>query len=185
MLLSKNRQLAMAFNWESHKHNWWSNLEGRVADIAKSGFTSVWLPPPTQSLSPEGYLPQNLYSLDSCYGSLQQLNSLIQNMNDHNIRAMADVVINHRVGTTKGSTGMYNRYDGIPISWDEHAVTSCSGGKGNKSTGDNFDGVPNIDHTQPFVRKDIIEWLIWLRETIGFQDFRFDFTKGAVMLQSL
>uniref|UniRef100_A0A453BWK3 1,4-alpha-D-glucan glucanohydrolase n=1 Tax=Aegilops tauschii subsp. strangulata TaxID=200361 RepID=A0A453BWK3_AEGTS len=76
-----------------------------------------------------GYLPQNLYSLDSCYGSLQQLNSLIQNMNDHNIRAMADVVINHRVGTTKGSTGMYNRYDGIPISWDEHAVTSCSGGK--------------------------------------------------------
>lgn len=50
--------------------------------------------------------------------------------------------------------------------------------QGNKSTGDNFDGVPNIDHTQPFVRKDIIEWLIWLRETIGFQDFRFDFTKG-------
>lgn len=42
---------------------------------------------------------------------------------------MADVVINHRVGTTKGSNGMYNRYDGIPISWDEHAVTSCSGGK--------------------------------------------------------
>jgi hypothetical protein len=50
--------------------------------------------------------------------------------------------------------------------------------QGNKSTGDNFDGVPNIDHTQPFVRKDIIEWLIWLRKTIGFQDFRFDFTKG-------
>lgn len=91
---------------------------------------------------------------------------------------MADVVINHRIGTTQGSNGMYNRYDGIPISWDEHAVTSCSGGKGNKSTGDNFDGVPNIDHTQTFVRKDIIEWLIWLRRSVGFQDFRFDFTKG-------
>jgi alpha-amylase len=148
--------VCQAFNWESHKHNWWSNLEGRVADIAKSGFTAAWLPPPTQSLSQEGklvssspllllskatcrkyglmcfstgYLPQNLYSLDSCYGSLQQLNSLIQNMNDHNIRAMADVVINHRVGTTQGSNGMYNRYDGIPVPWDEHAVTSCSGGK--------------------------------------------------------
>lgn len=48
--------MCQAFNWESHKHNWWSNLEGRVADIAKSGFTSVWLPPPTQSLSPEGKL---------------------------------------------------------------------------------------------------------------------------------
>lgn len=50
-------------------------------------------------------------------------------MNEHNVRAMADVVINHRIGTTQGSNGKYNRYDGIPISWDEHAVTSCSGGK--------------------------------------------------------
>ncbi|XP_066347137.1 probable alpha-amylase 2 isoform X2 [Miscanthus floridulus] len=170
--------LFQAFNWESNKHNWWSNLEEKVTDLAESGFTSVWLPPPTQSLSREGYLPQNLYCLDSCYGSLHELKLLLHKMSEHNVRAMADVVINHRIGTTKGSNGMYNRYDGIPISWDEHAVTSCSGGKGNKSTGDNFDGVPNIDHTQPFVRKDIIEWLIWLRKSIGFQDFRFDFTKG-------
>lgn len=41
---------------------------------------------------------------------------------------MADIVINHRVGTTQGHGGMYNRYDGIPLSWDERAVTSCTGG---------------------------------------------------------
>jgi hypothetical protein len=46
--------MCQAFNWESDKHNWWSNLDGRVADIAKSGFTAAWLPPPTQSLSQEG-----------------------------------------------------------------------------------------------------------------------------------
>ncbi len=40
---------------------------------------------------------------------------------------MADIVINHRVGTSQGHGGMYNRYDGIPIAWDEHAVTSCTG----------------------------------------------------------
>lgn len=50
--------------------------------------------------------------------------------------------------------------------------------QGNKSTGENFDGVPNIDHTQSFVRKDITKWLIWLRKDVGFQDFRFDFAKG-------
>lgn len=54
---------------------------------------------------------------------------LLQEMNEHNVRAMADVVINHRIGTTQGSNGMYNSYDGIPISWDENAATSCSGGK--------------------------------------------------------
>lgn len=50
--------------------------------------------------------------------------------------------------------------------------------QGNPSTGDNFKGVPNIDHSQPFVRKDITAWLQWLRDTVGFQDFRFDFAKG-------
>ena len=41
---------------------------------------------------------------------------------------MADIVINHRVGTAQGHGGMYNRYDGIPIAWDERAGTSCTGG---------------------------------------------------------
>ena len=50
--------------------------------------------------------------------------------------------------------------------------------QGNQSTGENFNGVPNVDHTQPFVRKDITEWLRWLRNKVGFQDFRFDFARG-------
>ncbi|KAL5706352.1 alpha-amylase [Ranunculus cassubicifolius] len=167
-----------AFNWESHKHDWWRNLETKVPDIAKSGFTTAWLPPATDSFAPQGYLPQNLYSLNSAYGSEQLLKTLLQKMKQYNVRPMADIVINHRVGTTQGHGGMYNRYDGIPLSWDERAVTSCTGGLGNRSTGDNFNGVPNIDHTQTFVRKDISQWLYWLRNNIGFQDFRFDFARG-------
>lgn len=76
-----------------------------------------------------GYLPQNLYSLNSKYGSEHQLKALLNTMKTYKVRAMADIVINHRVGTTKGHGGMYNRYDGIPLSWDERAVTSCTGGK--------------------------------------------------------
>ena len=36
-----------------------------IRDIAKTGFTSVWLPPPSESVSPQGYLPGDLYKLDS------------------------------------------------------------------------------------------------------------------------
>ncbi|XP_031477721.1 probable alpha-amylase 2 [Nymphaea colorata] len=170
--------LLQGFNWESHKHNWWQNLENKASDIGKSGFTSIWLPPATHSFSPEGYLPQNLYSLNSAYGSESQLKSLLRELQRHHVRPMADIVINHRVGTTRGHGGSFNRYDGIPLSWDERAVTSCTGGLGNKSTGDNFHGVPNIDHSQQFVRDDITSWLKWLRKNAGFQDFRFDFAKG-------
>lgn len=75
-----------------------------------------------------GYLPQNLYALNSSYGSEHLLKSLLQKLNEHKVRAMADIVINHRVGTTQGHGGMYNRYDGIPLPWNENAVTSCTGG---------------------------------------------------------
>lgn len=36
-------------------------------------------------------------------------------------------------------------------------------GRGNKSSGDCFHAAPNIDHSQDFVRKDLTEWLCWLR----------------------
>jgi hypothetical protein len=49
-------------------------------------------------------------------------------MKHHKVRPMADIVINHRVGTVQGHGGTYNRFDGIPLSWDEHAVTSSTGG---------------------------------------------------------
>ncbi|KAM7259897.1 hypothetical protein ACFE04_015638 [Oxalis oulophora] len=175
--------LFQGFNWEAYKYDWWKNLDSNIPDIANSGFTSVWLPPPTQSLAPQGYAPQNLYSLNSAYGSEDVLKALLQKMKQHRVRPMADIVINHRVATTQGRGGTFNRYDGIPLRWDEHAVTSCTGGLGNKSSGDNFHGFPNIDHSQPFVRKDITAWLQWLRNNVGFQDFCFDSQKGNCLFK--
>ncbi|XLR38857.1 hypothetical protein S83_023517 [Arachis hypogaea] len=70
---------------------------------------------------------------------------------------MADIVINHRVGTTQGRGGIYNRFDGIPLSWDERAVTLDTGGLGNRKTGAIFQGFPNIDHTQDFDFSKICE----------------------------
>ncbi|KAL8089338.1 hypothetical protein AgCh_038957 [Apium graveolens] len=97
--------LLQAFNWESHKHDWWRNLDSKVSDIAKSGFTSAWLPPPSNFFAPEGYLPQNLYSPDSSYGSESMLKDLLHKMRQHKVRTMADIVINHRIRTTQGHGG--------------------------------------------------------------------------------
>ena len=50
--------------------------------------------------------------------------------------------------------------------------------KGNPKTGVIFEGAPNLDHTQEFVRNDLKNWMQWLRYDLGFSDFRFDFAKG-------
>jgi glycosidase len=42
-------------------------LKQKIEEISSLGFTVVWLPPPTESVSPEGYMPKDLYNLNSRY----------------------------------------------------------------------------------------------------------------------
>ncbi len=65
--------LLQGFNWESHKHDWWNTMHDQADWLAGFGFTVVWLPPPTDSVAPEGYLPRDLYNLNSSYGSHDNL----------------------------------------------------------------------------------------------------------------
>lgn len=60
--------LLQGFNWESHRSGkWYSELYAKADEIASMGFTTIWLPPPTESVSPEGYMPKDLYNLNSRY----------------------------------------------------------------------------------------------------------------------
>ena len=45
----------------------------QAEDLAKIGITCIWLPPPTDSVSPQGYMPGDLYNLNSKYGSQEDL----------------------------------------------------------------------------------------------------------------
>ncbi|KAL2645486.1 hypothetical protein R1flu_013073 [Riccia fluitans] len=170
--------LLQAFNWESHKHSWWKNLEPKIPEIAAAGFTALWLPPSSRSFAPEGYLPMDYYDLNTAYGTEGELRQLIKTIRGNKMKPMADIVINHRIGSTKGINGIYNRYDNMSMPWDEHAITCDSGGLGNPATGAIFEGAPNIDHTQEFVRNDLKKWMRWLLNDVGYNSFRFDFAKG-------
>nr|GME00195.1 alpha-amylase-like [Ipomoea batatas] len=59
--------LFQGFNWESNKQQggWYNSLINLVPDLANAGITHVWLPPPSQSVAPEGYMPGRLYDLDA------------------------------------------------------------------------------------------------------------------------
>lgn len=58
-----------AFNWESHHQGWWPKVAEEGKRYADLGFTVIWLPPPTDSVSPQGYMPGDPYNLQSRYGS--------------------------------------------------------------------------------------------------------------------
>ncbi|KAG2436035.1 hypothetical protein HYH02_011747 [Chlamydomonas schloesseri] len=172
--------LLQAFNWESHRQKLYKQLQGRVKDISDAGFTGVWMPPPSDSVSPQGYLPRDLYSLDSAYGSEGELRELITAFHQNNIKVIADIVVNHRCANSQGSDGKWNKFGGR-LAWDASAICSNNpsfGGRGNPKQGDDYAAAPNIDHSQERIRNDIVQWMKYLRNSIGFDGWRFDFVRG-------
>lgn len=82
-------------------------LNTQIADLASSGFTYVWLPPLSRSSfghNSNGYDPMDLYDMGGYglgatgFGFEQDLTNLINTFNTNNIKAVADVVYNHRDG---------------------------------------------------------------------------------------
>uniref|UniRef100_A0A0D6R490 Alpha-amylase n=1 Tax=Araucaria cunninghamii TaxID=56994 RepID=A0A0D6R490_ARACU len=173
--------LLQGFNWESHHSGrWYHELAEKVDKIASWGFTVVWLPPPTDSVSPEGYMPRDLYNLNSRYGSMDDLKNVVKCFHNAGVKVLGDVVLNHRCAQYQNHNGIWNIFGGR-LNWDDRAVV-CDDphfqGRGNRSSGDFFHAAPNIDHSQEFVRRDINDWLRWLRQEIGYDGWRLDFVRG-------
>ena len=93
------------FDWMSSKEpnrGWWRTLTERAEEIAALGVTHVWLPPPSQSVSPEGYLPGKLWNLDmSEYGTEAELVELNRAFRDAGVTPVCDIVVNHRTADVK------------------------------------------------------------------------------------
>ncbi|GKU97338.1 hypothetical protein SLEP1_g10500 [Rubroshorea leprosula] len=168
------------FNWESWRRQWYLELAPKSADLSQSGITAVWLPPPTESVAPQGYMPSDLYNLNSAYGSNEELKHCIEELHAHDLLALGDVVLNHRCAQKQSPDGVWNIFGG-KLAWGPEAIV-CDDpnfqGQGNPSSGDIFHAAPNIDHSQDFVRRDIKEWLNWLRTDICFDGWRLDFVRG-------
>ncbi|KAK9908484.1 hypothetical protein WJX75_008568 [Coccomyxa subellipsoidea] len=172
--------LLQGFNWESHNHSWYQRLMGQANWFASLGITCVWLPPFTDSVSPQGYMPLDLYNLNSRYGSEDELRRCVAKLQSAGLKVLGDCVLNHRCASHQDSAGVWNQFGGR-LDWCSRAIVGDDrnfNGRGGPSSGSRFDAAPNIDHSQPFVKRDLSEWMQWLREHVGFDGWRLDFVRG-------
>jgi alpha-amylase len=173
--------LLQGFHWHSHRgaghggHKcWYRILEENAATIKSAGFTWIWFPPPSDSLSPQGYIPRRWNVLDSAYGRESELRTAIQAL--HPVQALADVVINHRVGIATSGADFAD--PAFPDNRAAIARDDESGvGTGNPDSGERHVAGRDLDHTNPDVRTAIKTYLRRLK-SIGFQGWRYDLTKG-------
>ena len=76
--------------------------------------------------------------------------------------------------------GKWNKFGGR-LAWDKSYIcnnNAAFGGTGSHKPQEDYVAAPNLDHSQERVRKDLTNWLRWLRNTVGFDGWRFDFVKG-------
>jgi alpha-amylase len=170
--------LLQGFHWNSANYsgpNWYNTLQGKVGDLKTMGFTHVWFPPPSDSGAKEGYLPRQLNNLNSSYGSSAELTNVVRAFTNTGIKAVADIVVNHRVGSTGWS-------DFTNPNWTTWTIVNndeCNCGLGNADTGTGFSAARDIDHKNVGeVQNGIKTWLNSTIKPVGFSGLRFDYVKG-------
>eukprot|EP00187_Rhodella_violacea_P014689 CAMPEP_0184717628 /NCGR_PEP_ID=MMETSP0314-20130426/7030_1 /TAXON_ID=38298 /ORGANISM="Rhodella maculata, Strain CCMP 736" /LENGTH=519 /DNA_ID=CAMNT_0027181219 /DNA_START=23 /DNA_END=1582 /DNA_ORIENTATION=+ len=178
--------ILQGFNWESSKYKgskgcWYGLVNSQIDSIAALGVTIIWLPPPSDSISPQGYLPRDLDNLNSAYGSVGDLKALVAKIKEKGIVPLADTVLNHRCARNKSGNGAWTSFAG-KYNWDDKAIISNDPnfpGRGHRGTGVPIDIAPNIDHSQKFVQDSYIDWMKnILQKEIGFNAWRIDYARG-------
>lgn len=168
--------LLQGFHWNSHNSGTWNTINNKANDIQSAGFTMVWMPPISKSTGGAGYLPNEWYNLNSAHGSESELRAAVNSLNNKGIQPIADIVINHRVGTNDwadfSNPSFSNNAEAVTQD-DEWAPSS-----GNWDTGDGYAAGRDLDHTNGSVQTEIKNWLTWLRNDVGFKGFRYDYVKG-------
>lgn len=181
--------MLQGFGWNSTNNGvpgkWYKLIGDRAKDIADLGATMVWFPPVSRSVSPQGYLPGDYYDVGThgsptFYGDYEQLVTALRQLDAVGVLALADIVINHRCAGQQDQNGIWNifHFPSGKARWEQWAICRGEyGGTGNPDTGENFPPAPDLDHTNPTVQADIIEWMKWLKK-LGFDGWRYDYAKG-------
>ena len=93
----------------SHKGDYYGHIVEMAPKFAALGFTYVWLPPPTASVSPEGYMPTDYFNLSSCYGDEGGLRRAVAALKEHGLKVAGACVLNHRCALMQDEHGIWNK----------------------------------------------------------------------------
>jgi alpha-amylase len=182
--------MMQSFGWDEHQQarnvaegGLYEFYGARAGSLKAAGFDMIWFPPASASTGGVGYFPTELYNFSqTSWGSEAQLTKMLGNMNARGINPIADIVVNHRSGTT-GWTDFTNPTWGCEtiVSNDEasdpaNVFTGCRP-SGAPDTGEGFGGSRDLDHTNLTVQNGVKEFLAKLK-TMGFKGWRWDVAKG-------
>ncbi len=181
---------------ENAEFNWWNTVKEKIKILADAGFTALWLPPASKAANmggmSMGYDPYDYYdlgeidqkgSVKTWFGSRAELEALLQQAHQYKMQVYADLVLNH---TNGADAEEINPIDGKKR-WTKYTPGSnkfnrnweCYHPSEFERMDDHmYEGMPDLCHRNPYVYTELMEYVRWLIEDIGFDGLRYDFVKG-------
>ena len=188
-----------AFYWDcpvedNRENKWWVYIKSKLPEIAKAGFTALWLPPANKAADwrSMGYDPYDYYDLGefdqrggvpTWFGTKDELIDLIKSAHELGLDVYADLVFNHNSGAYSQELNPIDNQ----LHWTKFSPKSGKFPRDWKCfhpnqyetwDGGEFAGMPDICHRAPYVYTEMINYARWLLEEIGFDGFRYDMVKG-------
>lgn len=197
--------MMQAFYWDcpredKQEYAWWNFVATKLDELRKAGFTALWLPPASKGSNfggmSMGYDVYDYYDLGefkqksvtpgekrTWFGSKDELKSLIQAVHDKQMKAYADLILNHNNGADEEewnpitNKNWWTRF--TPLSGKFTRDWTCfNPSPYPDSLPGTFGNMPDLCHTNPRVMTGILNHAKWMVEEIGFDGFRYDFVKG-------
>ncbi|MDO8805744.1 MAG: alpha-amylase family glycosyl hydrolase [Elusimicrobiota bacterium] len=157
--------------WYHPPKGWWGVLADRAGEVGQAGFDLVWFPP----VSNGSYYPKQWYDVDSQWGKKDDLFKAVKGMHSAGVKVIADVVVNHRNGTNDWA-------DFTSPDWPSTVIVRNDEWQGPKSKYDDEGqgdfGCRDLDHRDPLVQDETKIFMRWLKNTVGFDGWRYDMVKG-------
>ncbi|KAL8673252.1 MAG: hypothetical protein Q9168_002329 [Polycauliona sp. 1 TL-2023] len=122
----------------------WQGIISRLDYIQNMGFTAENT---AEGEAYHGYWQQNIFALNSHFGTIDDLQALANALHDRNMYLMVDVVVNHFAWAGKGKSFNYRK---IVVS------------------------LPDVNTTSTFVRKMFADWIGSLVSVFGVDGLRID-----------
>lgn len=181
-----NDVMFQSFWWDSMSDNRLGNLSfyefysDKVIELSNAHIDAIWLPPSSEG-DGMGYHPRQLFDFNSNFGSESELSTLLNQLKSRQMHGMADLVINHRVGTSTWTDFTNPAWSCASICIDDEGFTdpNAFGTKpcGDADEGEGWGGARDLNHKSEEVQNGIKEYLSRLK-SLGFDSWRYDFVKG-------
>ncbi|KAI0506854.1 alpha-amylase [Xylaria bambusicola] len=173
-------------NLRSYCGGTWQGLIKKLDYIQNMGFTAVWISPVVKNieantpygLAYHGYWAQDIYSLNSHFGTEADLKALSKALHDRGMYLMVDIVVNHYAANSAPGNIDYSQFN--PFNTADKFHSYCPIDYNNQNSiikcwlGDTKVPLPDVKTEDSGVRDTFNGWIKDLVSTYGIDGLRID-----------